>query len=90
MHGLDEIVKDIDILKDVKININTEKTILKCNNCENEWKFKDIKISEDEGEAIHFIPEVAFVHTRCPKCKGPDFNILKGRGVSISSIKGEK
>ena len=88
--ALDEIVKDIDILKDVKININTEKTILKCNNCENEWKFKDIKISEDEGEAIHFIPEVAFVHTRCPKCKGPDFNILKGRGVSISSIKGEK
>jgi len=89
----EEIIKQQDKkLKGVKIKIKTIETTLLCNNCGNEWKFKDLKkkLSEDEGEAIHFIPEVAFVHSRCPKCKSPDFNISKGRGVSISSIKGEK
>ena len=63
-----------------------------CNNCENHWSYEDLKkaINEDESEAIHFIPEVALVHSRCPKCGSPDFEITKGRGVSILSIKGEK
>ena len=47
------------------------------------------KINEDESESIHFIPEAAFVHTRCPKCGSPDFEITAGRGVSITQIKGE-
>ena len=91
--ALDEIIKQQDKkLKGVKIKIKTQKSTLLCNNCGHEWEFRDLKkkINEDEGEAIHFIPEVAFVHSRCPKCKSPDFNISKGRGVSISSIKGEK
>ena len=81
-----------DKLGKVKIDITTEVSILKCNSCEHTWKFSDIKknISDDEGEAIHFIPEVAFVHMRCPKCSSPDFEIHKGRGVSITSIKGER
>ena len=63
-----------------------------CKNCEHSWKFSDMKkkLSEDEGEAIHFIPEVAFVHTRCPKCGSPDFEITTGRGVSITSISGKE
>jgi len=79
-------------LKGVKIKIETEKSTLKCKSCENTWKFSDMKkkLKEDESEAIHFIPEVAFVHTRCPKCGSPDFEITTGRGVSITSIKGEK
>jgi len=90
--ALDELVKDQDRLKDVKINIKTEKSTLVCNSCGHEWSFNEMKkkISEDEGESIHFIPEVAFVHSRCPKCNSPDFEISKGRGVSITSIKGEK
>jgi len=89
--ALDELVKDQDDLKDVKINITTEKSTLVCNSCGNEWSFSDMKkkINDDEGESIHFIPEVAFVHSRCPKCSSPDFQISKGRGVSITSIKGE-
>lgn len=80
------------ILEKAKINITTEETFLKCNKCENEWKFSDMKkkLTDDESESIHFIPEVAFVHTRCPSCGSPDFEITKGRGVTITSIKGEK
>ena len=79
-------------LKDVKIKIKSEKSNFVCNNCQNHWTFDDLKngINEDESEAIHFIPEVALVHSRCPKCGSPDFEITRGRGVSILSIKGEK
>ena len=91
--SLNEIIKTQgEKLKGVKIKIETEKSTLKCKNCENTWKFSNMKkkLKEDESEAIHFIPEVAFVHTRCPKCGSPDFEIKTGRGVSITSIKGEK
>ncbi len=91
--ALDEIIKEQGgILKNVKIIIKTEKSTLKCKNCENSWTFSDIKkkLDEDESESIHFIPEAAFVHTRCPKCGSPDFEITAGRGVSITQIKGEK
>jgi hydrogenase nickel incorporation protein HypA/HybF len=90
--ALDEIIKEqSEIFKNVKIIIKTEKSTLKCKNCESTWSFSDIKkkLSEDEGESIHFIPETAFVHTRCPKCGSPDFEIITGRGVSIKQIKGE-
>ena len=91
--ALDELIKENkDKLEDTIIKIETLESNLKCNNCENEWKFSDMKkkINDDEGESIHFIPEVAFVHTRCPKCGSPDFQITTGRGVSITKIKGEK
>jgi len=91
--ALDEIIKEQGgILKNVKIIIKTEKSKLKCKNCENTWKFSDIKkkLDDDESESIHFIPETAFVHTRCPKCGSLDFEITIGRGVSITRIKGEK
>jgi len=91
--ALDELKKDHkEEIGNVKIKIKTIESKLKCKNCENEWKFSDMKkkISDDEGEAIHFLPEVAFVHTRCPKCGSPDFEIITGRGISITQIKGEK
>ena len=90
--ALDEITKNEEKLKNVKITIKTEKSTLKCKNCENTWNFSDMKkkLNKNESEAIHFIPEVAFVHTRCPKCKSPDFEIIAGRGVSITQIKGKK
>jgi hydrogenase nickel incorporation protein HypA/HybF len=91
--ALDEMIKEHESkFGKVKIKIKTIPSNLKCNNCANEWKFSDMKkkISDDEGESIHFIPEVTFVHTRCPKCGSPDFEITTGRGVSIIQIKGEK
>jgi hydrogenase nickel incorporation protein HypA/HybF len=89
--AIDEIIKSQDgKLKDVKIIIKTEKSMLRCKSCDHLWKFEDMKktLNDYESEAIHFIPEVTFVHTRCPKCRSPDFEIKSGRGVSITSIKG--
>ena len=89
--ALGEIIKlEGGKLKNVKISIKTEKSTLECRSCNHTWSFSELKkkINEDEEEAIHFIPEVALVHARCPKCGSPDFEIKKGRGVSITSIKG--
>lgn len=91
--AIDELIKENkDKLSDTKIKIQTIESALKCNNCANEWKFSEMKkkINDEEGESIHFIPEVAFVHTRCPSCGSPDFKITTGRGVTITQIKGEK
>jgi len=91
--AIKEIIKSYkNKLENVKIRIETDESKLKCVSCGHEWKFGDMKkkLTEDESEAIHFIPEVALVHARCAKCGSPDFEIITGRGVSISSIKGER
>jgi len=91
--ALSEIIKNQDKkIKDVKIKIDNEKSSLKCKNCQRSWSFDDMKkkLTKDESESIHFIPEVALVHFRCPSCGSPDFEIISGRGVTITSIKGEK
>jgi hydrogenase nickel incorporation protein HypA/HybF len=78
------------MLKNVTFHLKTEKGILTCNICGHNWTYNDMKkkLSKKESEDIHFIPEIVFVHARCPSCKSPDFGITKGRGVTLSSIKG--
>lgn len=70
--------------------LRTQKSTLTCHTCGNTWKFTEMKkkLNITDSESIHFIPEVVFVHTRCPRCGSPDFEITKGRGVILSSIKG--
>ncbi|MHA1829109.1 MAG: hydrogenase nickel incorporation protein HypA, partial [Candidatus Heimdallarchaeaceae archaeon] len=87
-------LKEIAQLKKIKINmkIKIEKTVLKCRVCGHKWKFSSAtkKLDKDKTEFIHFVPDVAHVYLRCPKCKSPDFKIIKGRGVWVESIKGVK
>ena len=77
-------------IKTNAFHLRTEKSSLTCKNCGKTWKYSDMKkkLNETESESIHFIPEVVFVHARCPHCNSPDFEITKGRGVVLSSIKG--
>jgi len=56
--ALDEIIKSHDDkLKNIKIEIETVKSNLKCKKCDHTWKFSDLKkkLNADESEAIHFI-----------------------------------
>ena len=77
-------------IKNNAFQLKTEKSSLICKTCGHRWKYSDMKkkLNETESESIHFIPEVVFVHMRCPQCGSPDFEITKGRGVVLSSIKG--
>ena len=78
------------VIKSASIKIEKEPAVLKCNICAHNWDFRSAikQLNEDKVESIHFIPEVAHVYIRCPKCNSPDFEILEGRGVSITSIEG--
>jgi len=91
--ALSEIIKMYpERFKDTKIDLIIEKTLFRCRACGNEWNLKEIKgdWNEDVAEAIHFIPELSHSFIRCPRCNSPDFEVLKGRGVSITSLVGEK
>lgn len=75
-------------LTDMKIEMETERAVFRCRVCGNEWGFDRIELNEDKCEAIHFAPEVAHAYIRCPSCKSPDFEVMRGRGVLMESIKG--
>ena len=77
-------------LKNVKFHIKTVKAELKCRVCGHKWIFRKEKVSEEMAEAIHFVPEIAHTYIRCPKCGSPDFEILKGRGIWLESVRGLK
>lgn len=91
--ALQEVLKDApDLFEDVVCNLEIEPAGFKCMNCSHEWFFSDVKknLDDDETESIHFIPETAHVFLKCPKCGSPDFEIVKGRGIWVDSIEGER
>lgn len=79
-------------LKKTRVHLTVQQSTLTCTRCTHTWTYQDMKNTlQGEGmEAIHFIPEIALVYARCPSCGSPDFNITKGRGVSLTSIKGSR
>ncbi len=89
--ALKNLVGKSDLLKNAEIKLRIEETLLKCRACGKEWSLKETKnIDEDVREAIHFLPELSHSFIRCPYCGSMDFEIVKGRGVSVDSISGEK
>ncbi len=48
----------------------------------------DIDAAGDQGEAVHFIPELSHAFARCPSCGSPDFDITHGRGITLERIEG--
>jgi hydrogenase nickel incorporation protein HypA/HybF len=74
--------------RDTKFNIEVAKTELRCRVCGHVWSLRKGEPDEKTSEAIHFVPEIAHVYIKCPKCGSPDFEIVKGRGVWLESIKG--
>lgn len=78
------------VMSKSKFVLESVQAKLKCQVCGEEWAFTPDHFSEDVSEAIHFVPEMAHVYVKCPSCGSPDFQVLEGRGVLLSSIKGVK
>lgn len=90
--ALENIIESHGLSLDMsRIIIDMDKGELKCKVCGRMWSFDESlkRLQDSETEAIHFIPEIAHIYIRCPECKSPDFEILRGRGVYIESIEGE-
>ena len=73
------------------IDLEIEPVRFECRPCRFRFTFDkvDAGLSEDESEAIHFIPELAHSFVSCPRCHSPDFEVIQGRGVWIESVEGE-
>ena len=85
----DEVKKQHERTQDVKLIIEKENALLKCNRCGAEFSLNRKKLSHEKLEDIHFVPEIAVSYVSCPKCKSKDFTVLKGRGLYIKELEGE-
>lgn len=77
-------------LESAGLRIEKEKARMRCRACGSTWTFSRKGLDEGGAEAIHFVPEVAHVYIKCPRCGSPDFEVLEGRGVWLLSVKGVK
>lgn len=77
-------------LADVIFDVTDEPVRFQCRACRNEYGRDDVDIDGegDEGEAIHFIPELSHAFARCPSCGSPDFEIRAGRGITLQRVEG--
>ncbi|MFA5139913.1 MAG: hydrogenase nickel incorporation protein HypA [Elusimicrobiota bacterium] len=75
-----------------KVRIEKESAVFRCRPCGREWSFADARkaMPADEAEFVHFVPEMAHTYLRCPKCSSPDFEIVRGRGVWLDRVVGER
>jgi len=72
-----------DIAPNVEVKYEVEDAVFKCRRCGYTWTLADSNLSEEEREAIHFVPEAVRAYVKCPKCSSPDFEVLQGRGVRL-------
>lgn len=75
-------------LRGTRFMFESEPAAFRCRSCEAEWTPALSPLSEFELEAIHFVPEMAHVYIGCPGCGGPDFEVVRGRGVTLTAMRG--
>lgn len=78
------------LFENARFTLVSQPAMFKCRNCGNEWDFTSKGMNEEVSEAIHFVPEMAHVYIKCSVCGSPDFEVVKGRGVWLATIKGVK
>jgi len=86
--ALHQISRQYSIEADFEIE--SEEAEFRCRACGYTWPFSKEELDPDVREAVHVIPEVAHAFIKCPRCGSPDFEIVKGRGVWIESVLGER
>jgi len=79
-----------DNMNKAKFTLEPIKAKLKCRVCGEEWRLDLSSLDEESSEAVHFVPEMAHVYIKCPRCGSPDFEVLEGRGVWLASVRGVK
>lgn len=77
-------------LAGVEFDVSEEPVRFQCRSCGTEYGRDEAGIDGDgdQGEAIHFIPELSHAFARCPSCGSPDFDIQAGRGITLVRIEG--
>ena len=89
--SLREMMPENPVLADTRFVVEIEPAQFCCRRCQHPFGFEAIAeaFGEDEGEAVHLIPELAHAFARCPSCGSADFDVQSGRGVRVTSITAE-
>lgn len=79
-------------LADTEFDVAEELVRFECRSCGTDYGRGDVDIDAegDQGEAVHFIPELSHAYARCPSCSSPDFDIVQGRGITLETIEGSE
>lgn len=84
-------------LEKSRFSFKKEKASFKCRSCGNEWTFGESSqileetyiLEEPQGERespLHFIPDLAQVLMKCPRCRSRDFEVISGKDIKITKI----
>ena len=75
-----------------RFHVAVEPALLTCRACAQTFSMSEAQgaSTEDDLEAVHFVPELAHAFFACPGCGSPDFDVTAGRGVTIASVEGEQ
>ncbi|MBP7652532.1 hydrogenase nickel incorporation protein HypA [Candidatus Dependentiae bacterium] len=90
--AISNILPEYDIkLSESLFVFENSTAVLCCRVCGAEWNYAESmkKISDENIESIHFIPEMVHGFVRCISCGSPDFEVKSGRGLTIDYIEGE-
>ena len=73
-------------------SVTIETAELSCRACTRTFSMAEAQgaSTDDDLEAVHFVPELAHAFFACPGCGSPDFDVTAGRGVTIASVVGEQ
>ncbi len=73
----------------VEFDVAEEAVRFECRACGRVYGRDDVSVDGgDQGEAVHFIPELSHAFARCPSCASPDFDISGGRGITLARVEG--
>ena len=75
-------------LQDVEVAIEVEQSKVRCMSCGKEWSFHQLsgKMSDEEKEMVHFLPELLNSFAKCPSCSRSFFEIEEGRSVRLVEV----
>ena len=76
-------------LAETEFEVTDEAVLFECRSCGQTYGRDESGVGDEEQkEAVHFIPELSHAFARCPSCGSPDFDIIKGRGITLERIEG--
>ncbi|MCS7111709.1 MAG: hydrogenase nickel incorporation protein HypA [Ignisphaera sp.] len=84
------ILKNEKNIEVVKYQLVKERAEFKCNRCSFIWSPDVSAMPANELEMIHFIPETVHSFISCPRCGSHDFEIIRGRDLSVRLTHGTK
>lgn len=72
----------------VEVVVEIEPAEIICSQCGSTWTFAELVggLSDEDREAVHFVPELIGSFASCKRCGSMDLQIISGRGVAVKDV----